>query len=121
MKFQTDLACYLGGVQRRYTPSHPYLALSCGSLAKTAVTIVCLALAPSRQRARKLSGTMSALELDPSQGQPGRPVDISSGAGAGEAVPEIPATALVGFGVEIVLGLRRQNWRVRPARHWSDN
>lgn len=31
---------------------------------------------------------MSAQELDPSQGQPGRLVDISSGAGAGEAVPE---------------------------------
>jgi hypothetical protein len=61
---------------------------------------------------------MSALELDPSQGQPGRPVDISSGAGAGEAGPEIPATAVVGFGVELVLvlGLGGENWRVRLVR-----
>jgi hypothetical protein len=59
---------------------------------------------------------MNAPELDPSQGQPGRPVDISSGAGAGEAVPEIPATAVVGFGVEMVLGLGRENWRVRLVR-----
>ncbi|OKP11056.1 hypothetical protein PENSUB_3492 [Penicillium subrubescens] len=48
---------------------------------------------------------MSALELDPSQGQPGRPVDISSGAGAGEAGPEIPATAVLGYGVTELLNL----------------
>lgn len=64
---------------------------------------------------------MSALELDPSQDQPGRPVDISSEAGAGEAVPEVPATALVGFGVEIVLGLGRRNWQVGLVCNWSDH
>jgi hypothetical protein len=48
-------------------------------------------------------------------------VDISSGAGAGEAVSEIPATALVGLEVEFFLGLGRGNWRVRLVHNWADN
>lgn len=100
-KFQTSLACDCTLAQWSptgiITPTWP-----CGFVA----------LLAHSASGEGVVGDGERTELGPSQGQPSRPVDISSGAGPGEAASEIPATAVVGFEVEPFLGLGRGNWRV---------